>query len=111
MENINIINDLSVLTTIPESVILKLFKKEIFCICEAVEEDILNDKSISCLNLGIGLLCIKHDIKDQIQYKFIPGTLLEKSINNTVANKQNLLEDVLNESLAKKFIDVYKNLC
>jgi len=107
----NIIEDLANLTTIPSKTILKLLKKEVFCICEAVEEDVLAEEAISQLDLGIGTLYIKHDNLDDIRYKFIPNKYLEKCINDTLLNKQNLLEDVLNQSLKKKFLDAYKDLC
>ena len=48
---------------------------------------------------------------DEIKYKFIPNSNLEKAVYNTVVKKLNLMETALNEALAKKFIDVYKDLC
>lgn len=106
----DIIKDLSLLTTIPEKTITKLLKKEIYCICETIEEDILEGKDLSVLNLGFGVLYIKH-INDEIKYKFVPTNELQKAITNTIVNKKNLLEDVLNTSLATKFMEVYKDLC
>lgn len=111
MINNNIIEDLAKLTTIPDKTILKLLKKEVFCICEAIKEDVLADEPVSQLDLGIGVLYIKHDNLDNILYKFIPNKYMEKAINDTLLNKQNLLEDVLNQSLKKKFLEAYKDLC
>lgn len=106
----NIINDLALLTTIPEKSITKLLKKEIYCICEAVEEDILEDKDLSILNLGIGILYIKYK-DNELKYKFVPSNELQKGLINTIVNKKNILENVLNASLAKKFTEIYKDLC
>lgn len=107
---INIIQDVATLSTIPEKTLNKLNQKVIYAICQAVQEDVLAGKDISELDLGIGILFIKHD-KGEIKYKFVPSEYLSKSVSNTVNNKLNLLEDTLNVSLAKKFIDVYKDLC
>ena len=106
----NIIDDLSLLTTIPEKTITKLLKKEIYCICEAIEEDVLEGKDLSILNLGFGVLYIKHT-ENEVKYKFVPTNELQKAITNTIVNKKNILEDVLNASLAAKFMEVYKDLC
>ena len=105
-----LIEDVSKLTTIPEKSIDKLMQKFIYCICEQIQEDILENKEISELDLGIGILYIKYE-GDSIRYKFIPSQVLEKAVYNTVVKKLNLMETALNEALAKKFIDVYKDLC
>ncbi len=106
----NIIEDVSKLTTIPEKTLNKLTQKIIYCICEQIQEDILEEKEISELDLGLGTLYIKY-VGDQIKYKFIPASDLEKAVYSTVVKKLNLMETALNEALAKKFIDVYKDLC
>ena len=106
----NIIEDVSKLTTIPEKSLVKLEQKFIYAICEQIQEDILADKEMSELDIGLGTLYIKY-LGDEIKYKFIPNTNLEKAVYNTVVKKLNLMETALNEALAKKFIDVYKDLC
>ncbi len=109
----NIISDVSILTTIPEKTIAKFFRKMIFCICEAVAENMLNENSnsnITELDIGIGKLYIKH-VGTDIKYRFEPSELLEKSILATVVNKKNHLEEFLDATLVKKFTEVYKDLC
>ena len=106
----NIVEDVSKLTTIPEKTLNKLNQKFIYSICEQIQEDLLEEKEISELDIGLGTLYIKYT-DDQIKYKFIPNADLEKAVYNTVIKKLNLMETSLNESLAKKFIDVYKDLC
>lgn len=107
----NTIKDLATLTTIPEKTLHKMFKKMVYCICETLQENILEDKSITSLDVGIGTLYIKHETSENLKYHFEPSSYLEKSLKDTILNKQNLLEDVLNESLNEKFMEVYKNLC
>lgn len=107
----DIVKDMATLTTIPEKSLNKFYRKMIFCICEGVAEDLLNeDNEISEMNIGIGTLYIKHSGGD-IKYHFIPNDLLEKYMQQTVVNKKNVLEDLLNDALAKKFMEVYKDLC
>lgn len=106
----NIVSDVSTLTTIPEKTLNKLITKYIYCICEAILEDVMNEKDVSELDLGFGILYIKH-VGNEVKYKFVPSSDLEKAVSNTVTKKLNLLENVLNETLAKKFIEVYKDLC
>ena len=106
----NIVNDVATLTTIPEKSLNKLEQKFIYAICEQIQEDILEDKEMSELNIGLGTLYIKY-VGSEIKYKFVPSSELEKSVYNTVVKKLNSMETSLNEALAKKFIDVYKDLC
>ena len=106
----NIVEDVSKLTTIPEKSLVKLEQKFIYAICEQIQEDVLADKEMSELDIGLGTLYIKY-LGDEIKYKFIPNANLEKAVYNTVVKKLNLMETALNEALAKKFIDVYKDLC
>ena len=106
----NIVNDVSTLTTIPEKSLNKLEQKFMYAICEQIQEDILEEKEMSELDIGLGTLYIKY-VGSEIKYKFIPSPDLEKAVYNTVVKKLNLMETSLNEALAKKFIDVYKDLC
>ena len=107
----DIVKDMSTLTTIPEKTLNKFFRKMSFCICESLAED-LQDENIemSAMDIGIGVLYIKV-VGDTPKYRFVPNELLEKSIKQTVVNKENLLPDLLNDALSKKFIEVYKDLC
>jgi hypothetical protein len=109
---IDVVKDVSVLSNIPEKIIIKLLKKFAYCICEGVEEDILEGTEISSLDMGIGILYIKHpSAGDPMQYKFVIDKYLEKALKDTFNNKANLLEDTLNKSLVAHFMDVYKGLC
>ena len=109
----NIVNDISILTTIPDKVLAKFFRKMVFCICEAVQENISDEhnvKDITELDIGIGKLYIKH-IGADIKYRFEPSDFFEKALLSTIINKKNYLQEFLDESLRKKFIEAYKDLC
>lgn len=106
----NIVNDVSILTTISEKTIEKLLQKFVYAICEQIAEDILEEKDYSELDIGLGKLYVKI-IGEEIKYKFVPSNYLQSAISNVVTNKLNLMENTLNETLVKRFMDVYKNLC
>ncbi len=110
MTNIN--DDISTLTTIPKKTLDKLNEKVLYAICETLEEDILADKTISEFNFfDLFTLYIKYEDTDAIRYKVVPNPNLETNVRDTLKNKLNLLEDVINKTLARKFEEVYKNLC
>ena len=44
-------------------------------------------------------------------YRFTPNKFLEKSLNETLKEGKNPLENVLNDSLVKKLMNTYKDLC
>ena len=106
---IDIADDLSVLTTIQKSAIIKLLDKESYIITNGIEENLLSNNPISEFDLGIGVLSILIDDK-QIKYKFIPNTKLEKAIKKTVSNKKSPLKDSLEKTLVNKIPNIYKEL-
>jgi hypothetical protein len=108
-EEINIVSDTAVLTTIPEKTIKKIMDKMVYAIAEAVVEARITNQSVIELNIGLGTLFIKLE-DDSIQYKFVPGEKLEESVKNSFINQQNLLEDVLDASLVNKLTNIYKDL-
>lgn len=107
---INIINDISTLTTIPEKTLNKLSKKAMFCICEAITEDMLSDNDITEAFIGIGTLYIKHS-DNMIKYHFEPTDAFSKAVIQTTTSKINPLDSMLSDALHKKFNEVYKDLC
>ncbi len=110
MTNVN--HDVATLTTIPKKTLDKLNDKVLYCICETIMEDMLDEKSVSKFNFfNLFTLYIKFDDPEGIKYRVVPNETLTKNVNDTVKNKLNLLEDTLNKNLALKFAEVYKNIC
>lgn len=106
---INLIEDISKLTTIPEKVLTKLVEKVYFCVSNAVEEAVLAQEKVLEIDTGVGILLIKLN-SDNVRYKFIPNKELETSIKNTILNKKNLLQDTLETTLVTRIINTYKEL-
>lgn len=110
---VNIVKDLALLTTIPDKTLAKFFRKMSMCICEAVQEDALdenNEPDVTVADIGIGKLYIKR-IGSELKYKFEPSDYLSKALANTLADKENPLVNSLDASIGRKFTDLYKELC
>lgn len=105
----SIINDLSAITTIPMNSLQKLKEKEIYLICNAVEESTLQGKNITEINLGLGTLIILIE-NGFINYKFTPSSKLEKNLVNTIINKKNPLTNLFEEALADRVVKTYKDM-
>lgn len=105
----NLIDDLSTLTTIPPATLRKLADKSIASIAYGVQENMLNCNNITSIDIGIGTLNILAD-DTQIMYKFIPSKQLEKAITNTVLDGKSPLIHELETTLRDKVVNVYKDL-
>lgn len=106
----NLIQDLSLITTISESHLRKLVDKSSWIICNDCIEGLYtkSDKVVD-IDIGIGILYISLD-KNNIRYKFIPSEDLNKSVIKSVVEGINPLKDNLEESLKSKIVNVYKEL-
>lgn len=104
-----LIDDLSILTTIPDKALNKLVNKSYYCINEAVLDTLLEDKNLVEIDIGLGILYIQI-LDNSIKYKFIPSNELEKNVKNTVINNKNNLQNVLENNLVTKIVNAYKDL-
>lgn len=107
MSNLN--EKLSILTTIPEKSLSKLTEKSYYVVSDIILEDIMNDKDVSEIDIGIGTIIIQHS-GDSIKYKFIPSKNLDMTVKSTIINKKNTLEYILEQTLKDKVTNTYKDL-
>ena len=107
--SVNIVEDLSTITTIPPASLRKLFEKVGWCICNGVVESKLNDEDITEINLGFGTLIISVE-NNHIEYKFIPSSKLEKGLVESIVNKRNPLVVNLEETFANRILKTYKDM-
>ena len=105
----SLINDLATITTIPVNSLQRLNEKEIYLICNYVEESALKKDSITEITIGIGNLIIEVD-GNFINYKFTPSPKFEKNLISTIINKKNPLTNILEESLANRILNIYKDM-
>lgn len=102
--------DLSKLTAVPEKTLDKLTQKELYIMCQCIEEDLLEGKNTSEFDFGNFKILIKYDNKEEVKFKVIPSEEFKKALKMTL-NSKNILEDKLNQAILKKFMDVYKEIC
>lgn len=104
MININIMQDLSTLTKVPNKVFNELTTKEILCIGSAIHDALIEKEDILSLNIGIGTLNIQ---LPDLQCKFIPS----KELKNTIKRCLDSKIDPLEFELEQTFIDRLLKLC
>lgn len=105
----DVIDDLKNLTTIDKSTLDRLMNLFNADICHCVCENMLNGETITQMNIGFGTLSIKLE-DDEIYYKFIPSTQLEKQVITTIKTKSSPLIEKSEAALVNKIKDVYKEL-
>jgi hypothetical protein len=105
----NLIENLSVLTTIPKDALDKLQEKAVWCICDSVEDAVLAGEVVFSIDVGIGQLIIT-DEDNTIKYKFVPSRDLEDSVRDTILNRKNPLKYHLEKSLVGKIMNTYKTI-
>ena len=106
---VDIIEDVSKITTISHDVLNKLIDKGVWCICNSVYESKLTDSPLTELDIGIGTLYISNE-SDSIKYKFIPSSALETAVRDTIIENKNVLQLTLEKTLANKVIRTYKTI-
>lgn len=104
----NLIEDLSLLTTIPVATLTKLNDKAEYLICNDVLETKTKEKDLTEINLGIGVLQIKI-INDDIKYRFIPDKKLEIALRKSLIHGENPMDATVESALVNRIINVYKS--
>lgn len=105
----NLLEDVSILTTIPENTLRRLARKEMYCICNDLSEALLKGEKEVVLDLGFGTLTINVDNED-IKYRFQPNMVLDRSIKKVCTDKTNPLVELVEETLASRITNTYKDL-
>lgn len=104
-----IISDLSILTSIPECLLIKLTDISEAIICDNVCNATHSDEKICELDIGIGDLIITIE-NNSIKYKFVPSRKLDTNIKATVVNNKNSLVKLAEKSLVNRITSKYQEL-
>ena len=104
----NLLEDLSILTTIPQSSLNQLARKEVYCLCDCVEEVVLSGDNMLSVKTGLGTIKLELGDSD-ISYRFEPSKELEDGIIKTIVNKKNPLVESAEEKLVKRITNAYKD--
>ena len=98
----NLINDLSNLTSIPEKILEKLSDNIMFSILQSLEETLIKKESVCEIDMNIGSLLISLE-DDNLKFKFIPSKTLEKEIIKTIEEGKNPMKEISSKKLPSKF--------
>lgn len=102
-------NDLSVLTTIPESKFNRLVTLSNQIIANSFYEQMLADSEIAECNIGIGMLYIKN-VDGVLKFKFTPSQQLSDILTKASTTWESPLEIAVEESLKASLEHTYKDL-
>ena len=105
----NLIDNLNKLTFIKNSILHKLVNISENCICDYVLECMLDDETVTPIDIGIGTLYVNIS-NNELQYKFIPNKKLEKKLIRTVNNQESPLIESIESNLNDKIVNTYKEL-
>lgn len=106
---INLIEDISALTEVSEKTLDKLVNVANYCIGHAVHETMCQGSDITVVDMGIGELTIRV-LNEGIQYRFVPSTVLEKTLVKTVVGKTSPMIVQLETKLQDKIDKAYKEV-
>lgn len=109
MNKVNLLNDLSRLTTMPESSLNHLAKISLDCISHAIIEAKLNKETECCINIGIGDIYIVFD-DEEINIRFEPSKNLEAAMKDSINDGKDYLTENIESILNYKVMKAYKEL-
>lgn len=107
---IDLLNKLSIVTTIDKKALSKLAEKAEWCICDGIYTSSIENNYRCFFDIGIGTVGVDYSAGDEVKYKFIPSKELEKEVLSTIVNKKNPLVLKAEASLVHKITETYKDL-
>lgn len=109
MRDVDLISDISLLTSVPYKTLKNLCDKSNECICHSILENFQESIGETSIDIGIGQLIIMVD-NDEIYYKFKPSSKLEEMLVNTITNNSDPLVTQIEQKLVARILNTYKDL-
>ena len=109
MRDVDLISDISLLTSVPYKTLKNLCDKSNECICHSILENVKDSNVETIIDIGIGNLTVIVD-NDEIHYKFRPGSKLEEMLIDTISNNNDPLVTHIEKSLVSRILNTYKDL-
>jgi hypothetical protein len=106
---VNLIDDLSTLTTVSKTNLMEMVEHSESILCHALLESIKDKDDYAEIDVGVGTLFIK-STDDGVKYKFIPSQHLSSVMNTTVRTKRSPLSLRIDETLGKRIMNTYKDM-
>lgn len=104
-----LVDDVSILTDIPVGLLEKLVKAEGVSIGHSVYEAMTRKQSICEIDIGVGTLIINIE-PEALRYRFVPSMAVEKIVRDTALGKTSPLRRELDNNLAEKLKNTYRDL-
>ena len=105
----NLIEDLSILTTIGKYNLESLTYKSIDIISHDIEESLRDNENYIEIDIGLGTLIISR-VEEEIRYKFIPSKRLEKTVIDTYITRKSKVALDVDKALGDRIMKTYKDL-
>lgn len=109
MYRMDIVQDISTLTTVQKSSIDRLCTQAVKCVCYCICEALSKNEKDLCLDIGIGSLFINIG-EDSVKYRFEPSMFMDNSIIDSVLSGKNPVIEDIESSLLNKVNTTYKDL-
>lgn len=109
MKDVDLISDISLLTSVPYKTLKNLCDKGNECICHSVMENGVDGSVDTIVDIGIGQLTITV-VEDSIFYKFKPSPTLEGMLVQTITGHNDPLVTDIEQSLVSRILNTYKDL-
>ena len=103
----NVIKDVSILTTIPETSLNKIFDRLEDAIIHGICE--LEDRNVYEADIGIGSLALTFK-DDEINFNFNPSDRFKDKIIHAREDKEDALTKAVEQRLIYKIVNTYKDL-
>lgn len=105
----NLLNDLSVLTTIAPSNLNCMVKLSEAVISHSLVESLKDREEYAEIDIGIGMLYIK--VTDEgLKYKFVPSEHLSSVLERSSKTGKSALSLKVDEALGQRIMNTYKDL-
>lgn len=109
MKEIDLISDISLLTSVPYFTLTNMCEKGNECICHSLLESVNEGNIKTIIDIGIGQISIILD-NDELHYQFKPSNKLENMLVDTLSNNNDPLITDIEKSLVSRILNVYKDL-
>lgn len=105
-----LMNDLNVLTNIPERSLDRMARLIVMSICTGVWEDKQSGNPITEVDTGIGVLRIKK-VDEEFKFAFEPSGDFHKELKKAYKSATAPIMPKLMNALRNGFMEVYKEIC
>ena len=106
---VDLLKDLSVLTSIGKCNLDSLSSKGVSIISHCVAEAARGYEDKALVDIGIGVLEI-YILEDGVQYRFIPSDTLHRKVSSAALTKESPLTLEIDEALGRRLSKTHKDL-